>query len=295
MGSVTAEHAVQMAIESQAAAARFYRFLAERTDDSKNRAFLNAMSDLQRHQGQDLKAIDGVFAGRISLADPNSRGSVHTPAPAWVCAEDEGVREAMNRATEIGRQASMFFDSVADQFSPPASDYVRMMARSKQCFADMVESAMSEMVFRSQHSFSFREAMRNAVQAEHACAWVYRGLITRTRDPRARSFLEGMVRFAEEHANEIERLGATVGDARPIRATGRITIVKTVPVFRHPDRIDLNDALGIAHDSEIRAANYYSALAGQFAGKAAQVFLQLAKVEHQHGLAIEEAKHRVAA
>ena len=213
MDALTAAQALNLAIESQAAAARFYAVLADRADDPKTQTLLSALADLQEHQGHELRAIEGLLVARSPFVGSGSAMHAYESALCWESPQQHGARESMQAALQLEREASVFFDSLADRFTRPGGNFIRTIARSRECFADLLENAIRDLQFKGQHSFSFREAMRNAVQAEHACAWVYRGLMTRTRDPRAREFLDNMVRFAEVQANEIERLGLSVGDA----------------------------------------------------------------------------------
>lgn len=295
MTSLTAAQAIRMAIESQGAAAQYYAFLAERVDDATTRKFLHAMAELQRHQGQDLEAMEPVLFGRSSSPEANRRVRVEEPTPKWTCNEGEGVAESMALARRSERQEALFYDSLADQLPAPGSGFLRLLARSRECYSDMLSQAARDMEFRSQRSFTFHGAIRSAIQAEHACEGVYRGLMARARNPRTRAFLESMVRFEQAHVQELEKLSAGLPDERPVRSAGRVVIAKVAPLFRYSERIDLNDALQIAYDSEARASRYYAALAAQFSGKAAKLFLQLSRTEEQHAAAIGQTMQGIAA
>jgi rubrerythrin len=215
--------------------------------------------------------------------------------PTWRCNEGEAVRDALAIAQRFERQSALFYDSLADQLPAPGASYLRLLARSTECYADLLDHASRDMELRSERSFTLHGAIRSAIQAEHGCAWVYRGLIARTRSPKARSFLESMVQFEHAHVEELEKLFVGLADQRSMRNAGRVAIAKIAPLFRHPEAIDLSAALQIAYESEVRASRNYAALAEQFSGKAAELFLQLSRTEEQHSLAIRETMQSLAA
>jgi rubrerythrin len=294
MVALTAVQAVQVAIESQAAAAAYFEFLADRAGDSRTREFLRGLAEIESHHGQDLRAMIRILAGPDASPSAHHRVRIDEAAPGWVCAEGESLQQGLQTSVRYERQSASFFEHLADQFAPPGSAYLRLLARSKECYVGMVRHAASELEVREQGGFSLQEAVRNAIQAEHACCWVYRGLSARTRDPRARAFLEDMVRVQQVHVAELERLAAGMADERPVRRMERISIAKTAPLFRYPDIIELGDALQIAFEAETRASRYFAALSRQFGGKAAAFFLQLSKAEEEHGLTIRQAMSKAA-
>ena len=131
--------------------------------------------------------------------------------------------------------------------------------------------------------------MRNAIQAEHACGWIYKGLVGRCSEPRGRLFLEAMVRFEASHAEELERLMKTTRDAMPDAEGVVVVMSKTPPLFQMPASVDYEQALRIAMEAEARASRYYDALSRLFGGAARELLRTLARHERAHEEAIRQS------
>lgn len=287
MKLMTASEAVDLAIQSERAAGRYFQVAAERADDARIRALLVGLAVVEQSRSIDLEALREVLIGGASLVH-RQLYLEHLP-PSWSHAETYTLEETVHVALRMERQSSLFYDSLAAMMPQPGQHFLRLMARAKECNADMVEHTVSELEKRRRRVVGLHQVLRNAIQAEHACGWIYKGLVGRCSEPRGRLFLEAMVRFEASHAEELERLMKTTRDAMP-EAEGVVVVMsKTPPLFQMPATIDYEQALRIAMEAEARAARYYDALSRLFGGSARELLRTLARHERAHEEAIRQS------
>jgi rubrerythrin len=132
------------------------------------------------------------------------------------------------------------------------------------------------------------QAIRNAIEAEHAARRFYQLLSESTADPEARAFLEEMAVAELEHARAIEREGESLFEGPiPQRADSVVDVIETVPNWKYVDDISFDEALSIAKAAEIQAYLYYDAIADSFTGASQSFFRTLAQAEQEHARRID--------
>lgn len=129
---------------------------------------------------------------------------------------------------------------------------------------------------------SVGQAVRNAIEAERAAARFYAALREATTDGEAREFLEELVRVELTHAASIEAFAASGEFLLPAREELSVVVIETAPGWEMYEGLNLQEALTLAHESEIQASLYYDAIADAFEGDARHFFLALAATETQH-------------
>lgn len=133
------------------------------------------------------------------------------------------------------------------------------------------------------------QAIRNAIEAEHAAARFYSLLAESTTHRRSRAFLEDMAAYERRHARHVAQLGAVLVDG-PLaeQADSDIGLMETLADWRFVDDIDLSDALAVALAAEEQAALFYDALAEYFDEPVKSFFLGLAATEESHATALRQ-------
>lgn len=288
MRTMTASEALDLAIQSERAAGRYFQVAAERADEPSTRALLSGLAVVEESRSIDLEALRELVVGaKASQATRQVR--VEDVPPSWSHAETYTIDETVQVAVRMERQSSLFYDSLADQIPPPGQHFLRLMARAKECLAEMVEHSVKELEKRRRRVVSLHQVLRNAIQAEHACGWIYKGLISRTEDPRAKSFFEAMVRFEDAHVEELNRILRSVRDTMPDAEGIHVVMGKMPPLFQLPGKFDYEQALRTAMEAEARAGRYFDAIARLFSGEARELLRTLARTERAHEHAIRQS------
>lgn len=137
------------------------------------------------------------------------------------------------------------------------------------------------------------QAIRNAIEAEHAAARFYTLLAESTDDDGSRAFLEDMAENERAHARQIREVGEKlVAGPLAAQADSDMALVETLPDWRFVDDIGMGQALEVALAAEEQAALFYDALAEYLDEPVKGFFLELAKTEEAHAAALRE-KQRV--
>ena len=133
------------------------------------------------------------------------------------------------------------------------------------------------------------QAIRNAIEAEHAAARFYSLLADSTVDRWSRAFLEDMAGYERRHARHVQQLGAMLVDG-PLaeRADSDIGLVETLDDWRFVDDIGMEQALAVALAAEERAALFYDAVAEYFDEPVKSFFLGLAATEEAHATELRD-------
>jgi rubrerythrin len=140
---------------------------------------------------------------------------------------------------------------------------------------------------------SLAQAIRNAVEAEHAAARFYQRLLANTEDASARQFLERLVREEIDHARQIDERGRELAGTDLPAAGNRLSeLVETAPGWEHVEDVSLAEALQVALEAEHQACLYYSAVADAFEGRDAEFFESLSRVEAEHAERIRKLLER---
>jgi len=133
------------------------------------------------------------------------------------------------------------------------------------------------------------QAIRNAIEAEHAAARFYSLLADSTANRMSRAFLEDMAAYERVHARHIEELGAMLVDGPLAQsADSDIGLMETLADWRFVDDIDMREAIEVALAGEEQAALFYDALAEYFDEPVKAFFLELSTTEETHAASLRE-------
>ena len=135
------------------------------------------------------------------------------------------------------------------------------------------------------------QAIRNAIEAEHASARFYSLLAESTDDEKSRAFLEGMAENERLHARQIRDVGEklVVGPLAE-QADSDMSLVETLPDWRFVDGLGLPQAFEIAIAAEEQAALFYDALSDYFDEPVKTFFRDLAQTEEEHAATLRKKR-----
>jgi rubrerythrin len=141
-------------------------------------------------------------------------------------------------------------------------------------------------------SLTLSQAIRNAIDAEHAASMFYQRLAERTQDAVPRKFFLRMQEVEARHASEIEQRGRSLVESLPPKAAGNIALVETAPEWADSEGVGLDGALRIALEAELQAALYYDCFADALAEPGRTFFRSLAAAEQHHATLVRRAIER---
>lgn len=138
MTNITARQAIRNAVEAELSAARFYRLLAESTEDPSARAFLSDLSEQEvRHADAIQKAGTDVVDGPLP-AHAEGDVSVVETVPSWRYADNLSLADALDIAFAAENQAALYYDAFADYLEEPARGFFRGLAKAEEQHAGEV-------------------------------------------------------------------------------------------------------------------------------------------------------------
>ena len=132
MSTATMGQVVRTAIEVEVAAARFYRTLADGTQDPAARTFLEEIAQEEdRHAASIERTWTELAGGRLPLGTDDTIEMVET-APEWRSAEGIGYVQALQIAREAEMHAWLYYDALADVSTGVIGDFFKTLARSEE-------------------------------------------------------------------------------------------------------------------------------------------------------------------
>ncbi len=132
MTNITAHQAVRNAVEAELAAARFYRLLADSTDDRAAKGFLAELSE------QEVGHATAIEQASKDIVDGPLPARAHGPVegietvPSWKYADDLNLGDALEVALAAENQAALYYDAFADYLEEPAAGFFRDLARTEE-------------------------------------------------------------------------------------------------------------------------------------------------------------------
>lgn len=141
---------------------------------------------------------------------------------------------------------------------------------------------------------TFAQALRNAIEVEHAAARFYEHLVERAESAEVRAFFREMVAQEQSHAREIGALAEKAHRGElPEAADDDVAVVETAPEWAGVAVAALEDAVGLAIEAEHQAALYYDAIADFLSGDGAAFFQALGTTELEHARRLGELLSRL--
>lgn len=289
MPSKTPDQALRNAIAAEAAAARFYETLAQRSHDPQVRAFFESMVQVEVEHGREIERHGKRIVARELPAFASEDVVAVETLPAWKSAEDLGFDEALHLAILCEDQAALHYADLAELFEGEVRDFFRKVSASEQQHRRMLEAVLRKRIQTGQSTFTIGQVLRNLIEIERASARFYAALSKRCLNPRAKAFLQGMIEVEELHAAQIDSLGRNL-ERGPLPEVANLEVkdIETPPSWPAPIYINLDTALELALQAERRAARYYRTVAGCFQGEQAAFLEDMAETEDQHARSIED-------
>ncbi len=296
MSPLTPSQALRNAIAAEAAAARFYETLASRSSDPEVRSFFETMVRVEAEHGREIEQLGSKMVGQVLPAFATTDASGVETLPAWKSAENLGFDEALHVAVMCEHQAAMHYADLAELFDGEVREFFRAVSASESQHGSMIEGVLRERIRTGQSTFTIGQVVRNLIEIERAAARFYGALAKRCLNPRAKSFLQGMVEVEELHAAQIEALGRDVETGEiPEHANLEVKDVEMPPSWPAPIDLRLETSLALALEAERRAGRYYRALSRCFSGQAADFLEHMAETEDDHARSIEDLLTRMRA
>jgi len=139
MAAITPNQAIRNAIEAELAAARFYRLLAESTEDAEGKRFLEEMSV---NEEQHAKAIElegeKIATGPLARKADGEVDMIET-LPEWKYADGITLGQALDVAYEAELQAAMYYDAFADHFHGHVQEFFRKLGATEEEHAKSID------------------------------------------------------------------------------------------------------------------------------------------------------------
>lgn len=138
MPRISLGQAVRNGIAAEQAAERFYRLLAESTDDSEARSFLDKMA----RQEQEHAALIADLGKRLDAKELPQRADDNVElietAPEWAYTDNISFKEAAQLAFELETHAALFYDAIADSCEGPVKELFTELARLEERHAEII-------------------------------------------------------------------------------------------------------------------------------------------------------------
>jgi len=132
MTNISPQQAIRNAVEAELAAARFYRLLAESTDDLEAQSYFSDLSE------QEVKHAAAIQEAGAQIADgplpAHAVGDVEIieTLPAWRYADNLTLADALEIAFAAENQAALYYDTFADYLAEPAASFFRNLAKAEE-------------------------------------------------------------------------------------------------------------------------------------------------------------------
>lgn len=142
--TITARQAIRNAVEAEKAAAQFYRFLAENTEDIESRRFLVEMAVAEEGHANAIES-EGILIVKGPLAArADSAVDMVEALPEWKFVENISFDDALRVAHQAELKAAMYYDAFADFLGGEASGFFHRLAKTEEEHARSIEQRMKK-------------------------------------------------------------------------------------------------------------------------------------------------------
>jgi rubrerythrin len=138
MTAISTSQAIRNAIEAELAAARFYRLLADSTEDRESQAFLSGLADQEVLHAKAIEQKGLEIADEPLPARADSDVETIETLPEWRFAENLTMLEALEVALAAETQAALYYDAFSDYLDGPAKAFFAELARTEEEHAKRV-------------------------------------------------------------------------------------------------------------------------------------------------------------
>ena len=124
--------AIRNAVEAEMAAARFYRLLAQSTEDPESRAFLEDMAVQEVSHAQAIEKAGEKLIAEGLPEHAVGRVEVVETLPSWRFVDDLTLDQAYEVAITAERQAALYYDAFADSLEGSVAAFFRQLAKQEE-------------------------------------------------------------------------------------------------------------------------------------------------------------------
>jgi rubrerythrin len=114
MAQMTLEKAIRNGIETERAAERFYRTLADSTEDPEARAFLKEMAEQESTHRDRILDLGKSLNDKELPAYADENIEIVETAPAWADVDNLSYAEALAVALENEHHAVLYYSALCD-------------------------------------------------------------------------------------------------------------------------------------------------------------------------------------
>ena len=144
MAKTALAQAIRNAVEAELAAERFYRELAESTQDDESRAFLLKMANQESEHAKAMERFgEQVRAGDLPFAADFNVEFVES-APQWAFAQEMSYEQALNVALENEQRAELYYGTLAETTRESVADFFKKVAQVEQQHVEILEKIVSD-------------------------------------------------------------------------------------------------------------------------------------------------------
>jgi len=138
--------AIRNSIEVEHAAERFYRLLAESTDDMESKKFLVDIAAQEAEHAARVEALGiQLNAGELPrYAAAVGAESVET-SPDWAFVDGIGLEDALALALQNEEHAALFYSALADGTEGALSEFFFRLAKDEEHHIDAVRARIARL------------------------------------------------------------------------------------------------------------------------------------------------------
>ncbi len=145
MGTSSFAQAVRNCIDVELAAERFYRLLAESTDDAASTKFLNSLAAQEAEHAARIEALGKELdAGELPRYSDPGVESVET-SPDWAFVDGIGYPDALALALQNEEHAALYYGALADGFDGVVSEFFTQLAQDEEQHIEAIQTRLARL------------------------------------------------------------------------------------------------------------------------------------------------------
>lgn len=129
--TLTVQQAIRNAVESERAAARFYRALTALELEPEVQRFFEEMAEQEDQHAMSIEANGKRLVGGDLPERADMKVESVESAPEWLVVETITPAEALQIARDNEYKASLYYDTLADFCPEPEAEFFRQLAKTE--------------------------------------------------------------------------------------------------------------------------------------------------------------------
>lgn len=145
MGTSPLARAVRNGIEVELAAERFYRLLAESTEEAESKRFLNEMAAQEAEHAARIEALGkDLEAGELPRYSDPGVETVET-SPDWAYVDGLGYRDALSLALQNEEHAALTYSALAESTQGVISEFFAQLTRDEEQHIEAIQARLDKL------------------------------------------------------------------------------------------------------------------------------------------------------